>query len=210
MAGTKPSLTPRARKAIKRAFKITESLLEKEVKIEHLFLSLLHLRSGPILEMLDFYGIDKSDLVEVIENELANAVKKIDGEEYSVEGFSKEVDFVMQFAYTYAKELDHEYTGPEHLFIGILNSPKSSVAELFVELGLSIEEVKEKIEDCFSFNLSPKKQEEIESQPSTTHKSQPNQKALETYATNYNILAMNKSFNNLSSRDEELKLLSRA
>ena len=207
MDDIKPNFTPRAQQVIAAAKKKAEELCEEEVTTHHLFLSILELKSGPVKSGLIYAGIDLEDLADFyIENYfVSGGLTEQDGEVK----FSKEFKEILQNAFSNSKESSHEYVGPEHIFISMLRKNGSHSMCCFIDLGLSFSEINESIYNFLDFSPNDEvvdiERSDIASQPKSPASSC---KTLESYAVNYNNLALNNKFDKIISKDEEIQRIS--
>ena len=205
MDDTKPNFTPRAQQAISNSKKKAKDLEESEVSSHHLFLSILDLKSGPIKNALIDVGIDLEDLADFYVENYFVAGPAGNDEEVK---FSKEFKEILQDAFLNAKDSNHEYVGPEHIFISMLRKSGSHSMCCFIDLGISFSEI---IDSIYSFlDFSPNNEVEADrsemspqAKPSTS-----SCKTLESYAINYNSLASNNKFDKIISKDEEIQRIS--
>jgi ATP-dependent Clp protease ATP-binding subunit ClpC len=121
----------RAKKAIQEA--ATEAIERNNANIdtEHLLLGVLAADDviDRILKKLD---LDKGGVKDYITEQLSEGTKEID-----TPGLSPRAKQVLQISFQEARELGHNYIGPEHFLLGLIKEGEGLAAQTFEKYGIS-------------------------------------------------------------------------
>src|SRR6478736_4980592 len=69
------------------------------------------------------------------------------------ERFTDRARKVMQLANQEAQRLNHEYVGTEHLLLGLLREQEGVAAQVLMNLGLKLEDVREEVLNLLGHNM---------------------------------------------------------
>src|SRR5206468_3379756 len=69
------------------------------------------------------------------------------------ERFTDRARKVMQLANQEAQRLNHEYVGTEHLLLGLLREQEGVAAQVLMNLGLRLEDVREEVLNLLGHNM---------------------------------------------------------
>ena len=139
------NFTRKAQEALAEAQHQAEDLNHQEIYPAHLLYALVEQDNGIVRPILEKLGLNLKQLKE----DLKNIMKKFP-EVYSNDGqlyMSQKLSRVLSKANKEAKKMDDEYISTEHFLLGIMAEDKSKSADLFKEKNLSLEKIKDAIED---------------------------------------------------------------
>ena len=136
--------TDRARKVMALARKEAQRLNHDFIGTEHILLGLLLEGSGVAANVLKNRGAD----LERIRSGIEKLVKP--GSSQVTMGqlpFRPRAKKVLELAMEEARNLDHNYVGTEHLLLGLLREQDGVAAQVLMNLGLKLEDVREEVLD---------------------------------------------------------------
>ena len=107
----------------------------QEIEQIHLFYALLSQQDGLIGQLLEKMGLDRSAILERIEQILAGKIKVNGGKTY----LSQDLNWVLTHAEDEAKQMGDEYVSVEHLMLAMLRHPDRELKKFFSEYGVDRE-----------------------------------------------------------------------
>ncbi len=152
-------LTDRARKVMALANQEAQRFNHEYIGTEHILLGLVKEASGVGANVLKNLGID----LRKVRLEVEKLVKS--GPEMVTMGKlpqTPRAKKVLEYAIEEARNLNHNYVGTEHLLLGLLREQDGVAAQVLVNLGLKLEEVREEV-----LNLLGAGVDQEEAQPQT-------------------------------------------
>lgn len=204
MMESTPNFTPRAQEALKNSRSLAISYSAKIIDIDHLLLGLLSQGRGLLREIFDLSGYDIDNFKEIVEDTIS--IGSHDAEDIH---FSKDFKAILQLAFESASSLQQSYVGTEHLLVAIIkyNSPKTQL--FFEKAGINHKSLSIAIKSYLlesSEVFKPIEAEPTSAKPNQieTSKKQKSSSALESYAVNYNQLAIEGKFNKVICRQGQL------
>ena len=136
--------TDRARKIIALAQKEAERFRHDYIGTEHILLGLVKEGSGVAVTALNNLGVD----VEKVRKEVEKLVVGHDKDGPATPlPFTPQAKKVLELASEEARSLGHPYIGTEHILLGLLREHESVAAQVLVNLGLKLEDVRSEILD---------------------------------------------------------------
>jgi len=154
-------LTDRARKVMALANQEAQRFNHEYIGTEHILLGLVKEASGVGANVLKNLGID----LRKVRLEVEKLVKS--GPEMVTMGKlpqTPRAKKVLEYAIEEARNLNHNYVGTEHLLLGLLREQDGVAAQVLVNLGLKLEEVREEVLNLLGAGVDP---EEEQGPPST-------------------------------------------
>jgi len=145
---TVPNFTPRAQEIIKRAKSIALETHTKEVRLNHLFYSLLLTNNFSTEAIFSSLSLDKEEILSLVGEDLSQSSM----EEVDLDGgivYSLEFSMVLQNASEISFELDHQYVGVEHLFYALVKIKDSPIVDYFEAFDISKSKLIKSIHHCF-------------------------------------------------------------
>ena len=134
--------TDRARKVMGFARQEAERFNHDYIGTEHVLLGLIKEGSGVAANVLENLDVD----LERVRSEVEGMVKH--GPDVAPMGqlpFTPRAKKVLEFAMEEAKQLDHNYVGTEHLLLGLLRENEGVAAQVLMNLGLKLDEVRSEV-----------------------------------------------------------------
>ena len=135
-------LTDRARKVMALANQEAQRFNHEYIGTEHILLGLVKEASGVGANVLKNLGID----LRKVRLEVEKLVKS--GPEMVTMGKlpqTPRAKKVLEYAIEEARNLNHNYVGTEHLLLGLLREQDGVAAQVLVNLGLKLEDVREEV-----------------------------------------------------------------
>jgi ATP-dependent Clp protease ATP-binding subunit ClpC len=134
--------TDRARKVMTYARKEAIRFNHDYVGTEHILLGLVKEGSGVAANVLENLGVD----LEKVRLEVEKLVRS--GPSTVTKGdkpYTSRAKKVLELAMEEARNLDHNYVGTEHLLLGLLRESEGIAAQVLMNLGLNLEEVRNEV-----------------------------------------------------------------
>ncbi len=134
-------LTENAKEILIESYNLSIRNNDSEVRLEHVFISLLSLDKGLASRFLRSIGIDIKKTIESIKNKIKSN-KKASSSEIKV---SDDVKELVRVAFLLAHEFGHVYVGTEHFLLAFLKNKTLDFVEDLEKVGLNYNSVKEKL-----------------------------------------------------------------
>ncbi len=134
--------TDRARKVMTYARKEAIRFNHDYVGTEHVLLGLVKEGSGVAANVLENLGVD----LEKVRMEVEKLVRS--GPSTVTKGdkpYTSRAKKVLELAMEEARNLDHNYVGTEHLLLGLLRESEGIAAQVLMNLGLNLDEVRNEV-----------------------------------------------------------------
>ena len=185
--------TQKSLEAVQSAQSIARSNSHQQMEQVHLLLALLQQEGGLTPQLLKKMGIS----VESLEAAASQLLRKIPGVSGSREAekfyITADVDAAFSAAEAQAKAMKDEFVSVEHLFLGLLEAARGSVAELLQTYNIRREEVLKALQAVRG------------NQRVTTDNPEGTYEALEKYGTDLVKRARNGKQDPVIGRDEEIR-----
>ncbi|HEY3322364.1 MAG TPA: ATP-dependent Clp protease ATP-binding subunit [Planctomycetota bacterium] len=134
--------TDRARKVMSFARQEAERFNHDYIGTEHVLLGLVKEGSGVAANVLENLDVD----LEKVRLEVEKLVKPApDVVTMGQLPFTPRAKKVLEFAIDEARALDHNYVGTEHLLLGLLREQEGLAAQVLMNLGLKLEDVRNEV-----------------------------------------------------------------
>jgi ATP-dependent Clp protease ATP-binding subunit ClpC len=134
--------TDRARKAIQLANQEAHRLNHEYIGTEHILLGLLKEGQGVAAHVLKNLDVDLRKVrLEVEKIVLTGPALPLPGKLPQTPRARK----VIEYAAEEARNLNHNYVGTEHLLLGLLREQEGVAAQVLMNLGLKLEDVREEV-----------------------------------------------------------------
>ncbi len=151
--------TDRARKVMALANQEAQRFNHEYIGTEHILLGLVKEGSGVGANVLKNLGVD----LRKVRLEVEKLVKS--GPDIVTMGKlpqTPRAKKVIEFAIEEARNLNHNYVGTEHLLLGLLREHDGVAAQVLMNLGLKLEEVREEVLNLLGAGVEPQEQEGAE------------------------------------------------
>src|SRR6266511_274799 len=136
--------TDRARKVMQLANQEAQRFNHEYIGTEHILLGLVKEGSGVAANVLKNLDID----LRKIRLEVEKIVQHGPGGEQVVMGrlpHTPRAKKVIEYSIEEARNLNHNYVGTEHLLLGLLREQEGVAAQVLMNLGLKLEDVREEV-----------------------------------------------------------------
>src|ERR1700759_5295355 len=143
--------TDRARKVMQLANQEAQRFNHEYVGTEHVLLGLIKEGSGVAATVLRNMDVD----LRKIRNEIEKIVQA--GPEMVTMGKlpqTPRAKKVIEYAIEEARNLNHNYVGTEHLLLGLLREQEGVAAQVLMNLGLKLEDVREEVLNLLGHNMA--------------------------------------------------------
>ncbi len=135
--------TDRARKVINLARQEAERLGHEFIGTEHILLGLVKEGSGVAANVLENLDVDLEKVRVEVEKYVSGT-----GETMSATSslpFTPKAKKVLELAMEEARNLEHNYIGTEHLLLGLLRENEGMAAQVLLNLGIRLEDVRAEV-----------------------------------------------------------------
>src|SRR5918912_1802895 len=144
--------TDRARKVMQLANQEAQRFNHEYIGTEHILLGLVKEGSGVAANVLKNLDID----LRKIRLEVEKIVQHGPGGEQVVMGrlpHTPRAKKVIEYSIEEARSLNHNYVGTEHLLLGLLREQEGVAAQVLMNLGLKLEDVREEVLNLLGHNM---------------------------------------------------------
>ncbi|MFM7809012.1 MAG: ATP-dependent Clp protease ATP-binding subunit, partial [Planctomycetota bacterium] len=208
-------LTDRARKVMALANQEAQRFNHEYIGTEHILLGLVKEGSGVGANVLKNLGID----LRKVRLEVEKLVKS--GPEMVTMGKlpqTPRAKKVIEYAIEEARNLNHNYVGTEHLLLGLLREQDGVAAQVLLNLGLKLEEVREEVLNLLGAGGDSEQEnppqaaeqpgpEAAEATPGTTRRGKSKTPALDSFGRDLTELARNGELDPVIGRAHEIERL---
>src|SRR5881398_3085451 len=144
--------TDRARKVMQLANQEAQRFNHEYIGTEHILLGLVKEGSGVAANVLKNLDID----LRKIRLEVEKIVQTGPGSEMVTMGKLPQTPLakkVIEYSIEEARNLNHNYVGTEHLLLGLLREQEGVAAQVLMNLGLKLEDVREEVLNLLGHNM---------------------------------------------------------
>ena len=204
-------LTDRARKVMALANQEAQRFNHEYIGTEHILLGLVKEGSGVGANVLKNLDID----LRKVRLEVEKLVKS--GPEMVTMGKlpqTPRAKKVLEYAIEEARNLNHNYVGTEHLLLGLLREQDGVAAQVLMNLGVKLEEVREEVLNLLGAGVEGEEIEEIddgdeqESSPSVSpRRTKSKTPALDSFGRDLTELAKSRELDPVIGREGEIERL---
>jgi ATP-dependent Clp protease ATP-binding subunit ClpC len=208
-------LTDRARKVMALANQEAQRFNHEYIGTEHILLGLVKEGSGVGANVLKNLGID----LRKVRLEVEKLVKS--GPEMVTMGKlpqTPRAKKVIEYAIEEARNLNHNYVGTEHLLLGLLREQDGVAAQVLLNLGLKLEEVREEVLNLLGAGGDSEQEnppqaaeaaapEASEATPGTARRGKSKTPALDSFGRDLTELARNGELDPVIGRAQEIERL---
>ena len=202
-------LTDRARKVMALANQEAQRFNHEYIGTEHILLGLVKEGSGVGPNVLKNLDID----LRKVRLEVEKLVKS--GPEMVTMGKlpqTPRAKKVLEYAIEEARNLNHNYVGTEHLLLGLLREQDGVAAQVLMNLGVKLEEVREEVLNLLGAGVEANEVEDMddeqgEQQAATPRRGKSKTPALDSFGRDLTELAKNGELDPVIGRSEEIERL---
>ncbi|MAJ47230.1 MAG: NDP-hexose 4-ketoreductase [Planctomycetes bacterium TMED75] len=204
-------LTDRARKVMALANQEAQRFNHEYIGTEHILLGLVKEGSGVGANVLKNLDID----LRKVRLEVEKLVKS--GPEMVTMGKlpqTPRAKKVIEYAIEEARNLNHNYVGTEHLLLGLLREHDGVAAQVLLNLGLKLEEVREEVLNLLGAGVDHDENEDTEDSgptaggepaAATPRRGKSKTPALDSFGRDLTELAKNSELDPVIGRSEEIE-----
>jgi DNA-binding transcriptional regulator YhcF (GntR family) len=147
------NFTDRVRKVLAMTREEAIRLQHHYVGTEHILLGLIREREGVAAAVLTNFSVRPEQVRERVEGSVRPGRATIALGELPYNTGAKKV---LEFAMAEARNLNHNYTGTEHLLLGLLREQKGIAAEVLNQLGIALDEARSEVLRLFGAPTPPR------------------------------------------------------
>ena len=193
--------TDRARKVMALANQEAQRFNHDYIGTEHILLGLVKEGSGVGANVLKNLGVD----LRKVRLEVEKLVKS--GPEMVTMGKlpqTPRAKRVIEYAIEEARNLNHNYVGTEHLLLGLLREQDGVAAQVLMNLGLKLEDVREEVLNLLGAGVEPEDTSAMAG-PSETKKGKSKTPALDSFGRDLTELAREGKLDPVIGRAKEIE-----
>jgi ATP-dependent Clp protease ATP-binding subunit ClpC len=136
------SFTDRAREVMKLANQEAKHFDHEYIGTEHVLLALIKEGSGVAANVLRNLKVDLSTLRNDVEKFIPSGSDLVTMQKLPQTPRTK---LVIEYAMEEARNFNHNYVGTEHLLLGLLREQKGFAAQVLINVGVKLDEVRAEI-----------------------------------------------------------------
>src|SRR6202051_127107 len=194
--------TDRARKVMQLANQEAQRFNHEYIGTEHILLGLVKEGSGVAANVLKNLDID----LRKIRLEVEKIVQTGPGSEMVTMGKlpqTPRAKKVIEYSIEEARNLNHNYVGTEHLLLGLLREQEGVAAQVLMNLGLKLEDVREEVLNLLGHNMAT--EEGSSSGERQANKSKSKTPALDSFGRDLTELARQGKLDPVIGRANEIE-----
>src|SRR3979409_44664 len=150
MAGMYERFTDRARKVMQMANQEAQRFNHEYIGTEHILLGLVKEGSGVAANVLKNLDIDLRKIRLEVEKIVQAGPDMVTMGKLPQTPRAKKV---LEYSIEEARQLNHNYVGTEHLLLGLLREQEGVAAQVLMNLGLKLEDVREEVLNLLGHNM---------------------------------------------------------
>ncbi|MEK7744133.1 MAG: ATP-dependent Clp protease ATP-binding subunit, partial [Elusimicrobiota bacterium] len=144
--------TDRARKVLSLAREEAKRFNHQHIGTEHILLGLVQEGSGVAAMVIENMDVDLKKLRLEIEKLVQTGSDTVT---IGSPPFTPRTKKVLDYAWEEARSLGHNYVGTEHLLLGLLRENEGVAAQVLLNLGLKLEDVRERVLEMLEGGYNP-------------------------------------------------------
>jgi ATP-dependent Clp protease ATP-binding subunit ClpC len=195
--------TDRARKVMQLANQEAQRFNHEYIGTEHILLGLVKEGSGVAANVLKNLDID----LRKIRLEVEKIVQTGSGEMVSMGKLphTPRAKKVIDYSIEEARNLNHNYVGTEHLLLGLLREQEGVAAQVLMNLGLKLEDVREEVLNLLGHNMETGSEGERERGEKTAGRNKSKTPALDSFGRDLTELARQGKLDPVIGRQNEIE-----
>src|SRR6266566_4396504 len=196
--------TDRARKVMQLANQEAQRFNHEYIGTEHILLGLVKEGSGVAANVLKNLDID----LRKIRLEVEKIVQHGPGGEQVVMGrlpHTPRAKKVIEYSVEEARNLSHNYVGTEHLLLGLLREQEGVAAQVLMNLGLKLEDVREEVLNLLGHNMDSGESSSGGGGERTANKGKSKTPALDSFGRDLTELARQGKLDPVIGRQNEIE-----
>ena len=197
--------TDRARKVMQLANQEAQRFNHEYIGTEHVLLGLVKEGSGVAANVLKNLDVDLRKIRLEVEKLVQSGPEMVTMGKLPQTPRAKKV---IEYSMEEARNLNHNYVGTEHILLGLLREQEGVAAQVLMNLGLKLEEVREEVLNLLGHGLEAEERSPSESggggesRPSKGSKSKT--PALDSFGRDLTELAKQKKLDPVIGREREI------
>ena len=197
--------TDRARKVMALANQEAQRFNHEYIGTEHILLGLVKEGSGVGANVLKNLDVDLRKVRLEVEKLVKSGPDMVTMGKLPQTPRAKKV---IEYAIEEARNLNHNYVGTEHLLLGLLREHEGVAAQVLMNLGLKLEEVREEVLNLLGAGVDPEEMTEEETMPSgKSGKTKSKTPALDSFGRDLTELAKEDGLDPVIGRADEIERL---
>src|SRR3954465_12016761 len=196
--------TDRARKVMQLANQEAQRFNHEYIGTEHILLGLVKEGSGVAANVLKNLDID----LRKIRLEVEKIVQGGQGSEMVTMGKlpqTPRAKKVIEYSIEEARNLNHNYVGTEHLLLGLLREQEGVAAQVLMNLGLRLEDVREEVLNLLGHNMETDESSESAGGERQATKGKSKTPALDSFGRDLTELARQGKLDPVIGRPNEIE-----
>ncbi|QGJ69068.1 ATP-dependent Clp protease ATP-binding subunit ClpC [Planctomycetales bacterium 10988] len=199
--------TDRARKVMQLANQEAQRFNHEYIGTEHVLLGLVKEGSGVAANVLKNLDIDLRKIRMEVEKIVSHGPDMVTMGKLPQTPRAKKV---FEYATEEARNLNHNYVGTEHILLGLLREQEGVAAQVLINLGLKLEEVREEVLNLLGHGLEASETGERGSTGSSSSSSSPSRgksktPALDSFGRDLTELARQGKLDPVIGREKEIE-----
>ncbi len=199
-------LTDRARKVMALANQEAQRFNHEYIGTEHILLGLVKEGSGVGANVLKNLDIDLRKVRLEVEKLVKSGPDMVTMGKLPQTPRAKKV---IEYAIEEARNLNHNYVGTEHLLLGLLREHEGVAAQVLMNLGLKLEEVREEVLNLLGAGVesedAPESMEPSPEPGSSTRRGKSKTPALDSFGRDLTELARQNKLDPVIGREREIE-----
>src|SRR5262245_17438172 len=191
--------TDRARKVMALARKEAQRFNHDFIGTEHILLGLIQEGSGVAANVLKNLGVEINKIRSEIEKNVQSGPSMVTMGQLP---FTPRAKKVLELSMEEANELGHNYIGTEHLLLGLLRENDGVAAQVLLDLGLKLEEVRNEVLELLGAEMGQQESPIPQNQPKTGRSKTP---ALDAFGRDLTELAREGKLDPVIGRHDEIE-----
>ena len=199
--------TDRARKVMQLANQEAQRFNHEYIGTEHVLLGLVKEGSGVAANVLKNLDVDLRKIRLEVEKLVQSGPEMVTMGKLPQTPRAKKV---IEYSMEEARNLNHNYVGTEHILLGLLREQEGVAAQVLMNLGLKLEEVREEVLNLLGHGLDSEEGEERSRSESGSSESggkgsKSKTPALDSFGRDLTALAKNKKLDPVIGRAKEIE-----
>src|SRR6202167_2856055 len=191
--------TDRARKVMQLANQEAQRFNHEYIGTEHILLGLVKEGSGVAANVLKNLDIDLRKIRLKVEKIVQSGPDMVTMGKLPQTPRAKKV---IEYSIEEARNLNHNYVGTEHLLLGLLREQEGVAAQVLMNLGLKLEEVREEVLNLLGAGVES---EEPQQQEKQNQKGKSKTPALDSFGRDLPALAKEGHMDPVIGRQKEIE-----
>ena len=194
--------TDRARKVMQLANQEAQRFNHEYIGTEHILLGLVKEGSGVAANVLKNLDVDLRKIRMEVENIVQSGPDLVTIGKLPQTPRAKKV---IEYAMEEAKNLNHNYVGTEHLLLGLLREQEGVAAQVLMNLGLKLEDVREEVLNLLGHDLQSGEASERAGSATSGKERKSKTPALDSFGRDLTELARQGKLDPVIGRENEIE-----